>query len=150
MIAVHFYDNTKPKKPNTYRNVYAYGSSLANRDTATSRYAKEEMNVPADHVNGVAVTFKGIAVAIPVLDAKNREMELEELEKSLSNFIVTVAEKLGSNPVFVSDLSLDNRVEDTVVYNLLLDLIDEYNDKVDDFGYVTRLLLIDKKYKRKK
>jgi hypothetical protein len=148
MFSIFFYDPAK-RKPNTYREIYAYGSSLANRDTMTSRFAKEEMGVPSDHVRGVYSTYKGIAIAIPVLNAKNHEMEASEIEDSLIEFLITCNNKLtGANAIYITDLSLDNRVDDKLVYNTLLNLVNDYNTNVDELGYPSRVLLVNKKYKR--
>jgi hypothetical protein len=148
MFSIFFYDAAK-RKPNTYREIYVYGSSLANRDTMTSRFAKEEMGVPEDHVRGLYKSYKGIAIAVPVLNEKNQEMSASEIEDSLIEFLLTCQDRLtGANPIFITDLSLDNRVDDKLVYDTLLNLVNDYNINVDELGYPTRLLLVNKKYKR--
>lgn len=148
MIAISYY--TSKRKFSPYREIYAYASSLAGRDTSVSKFAKEELLVPSVFKEGIHKAYKGISIAIPLLDENNQEASEEVIKQKLIDFINIIATRLdGRNAVFITDLSLDGRIDENKIYPVLLELVREFNQESVDDSY-TRLLLISEDFKPKK
>lgn len=147
MIAVSYY--TDKRKFNPYKEIYVFASSLAGRDTSVSKFAKEEMLLPSDFKEGIHKSYKGICIAIPLLDEKNQEVDEEVIKAKLIDLINIVSVNLdGKSGIFITDLSLDGRIDENKVYPILLELVKEFNSETMD-DYYNRLFLISEQFKPK-